>query len=116
MENDNEYEKLVVQINKLKDDRIQQQLEDENDELISRLNPLKPVETDLENEQDELISGLSRLPPVELKDEDFQEPEMDEDLEFFQELDMDEFFSKQEEQILEKQEQAELDELFKVWG
>ena len=42
-EQDNEYEKLIQRINKINDDKIQHQMEGENDELISRLNRLKPV-------------------------------------------------------------------------
>lgn len=37
-EQDDKYEKLVKRMNKYKDDKIRQQMEDEHDGLISRLN------------------------------------------------------------------------------
>ena len=57
----------------------------------------------MEDERDDLISRLNRLKPVEL--EIIEEEVLDKDLEFFQELDMDEFFRKQDEEIFEKQQQ-----------
>lgn len=65
----------------------------------------------MEDERDDLISRLNRLKPVEL--EIIEEEVLDKDLEFFQELDMDEFFRKKDEEIFEKQRQRETDDFFK---
>lgn len=61
----------------------------------------------MEDERDDLIGRLNRLKPVEL--EIIEEEVLDKDLEFFQELDTDEFFRKQDEEIFEKQQQREID-------
>ena len=65
----------------------------------------------MEDERDDLIRRLNRLKPVEL--EIIEEEVLDKDLDFFQELDMDEFFRKQDQEIFEKQEQREFDDFFK---
>ena len=42
-EQEKQYERLMERIAKIKDKKRQQELEDENDELISRVKRLKPV-------------------------------------------------------------------------
>lgn len=86
-EQENEYERLVKRIGQIKDDKLQHIMEDENDELISRLNQLNSVEP-----EPEIIEG-------------------DEDLEYFQEVDIEEFFRKQEEDNLEENQENEIMEI-----
>lgn len=58
IEQENEYEKLVQRIAQIKDDKLQQQLEDENDELISRLNRFKPVQTSYEQVEEQELKFI----------------------------------------------------------
>ena len=86
-EQENEYERLVKRIAQMKDDKLQQNMEDENDELISKLNQLNSVEPEPEIIED------------------------DEDLEYFQDVDIEEFSRKQEEDNLEENQENEIMEI-----
>ena len=99
--NDEEYNKLITRIEKIKQDRQNDkkwsEMDDENDELIERLNRLKPVEItddpdsdieeilkkeeELERQRDEYLEEkdkrdrLNRIEPVE-PDPDFEFEEL----------------------------------------
>lgn len=89
IEEEHEYNKLMRRFEKFKDDRLQQNMEDERDELMDRFkafeNKDEKLQQQIEEENDEIIGRLSRLNKV-IIDDKIDDELLDPDYELYYEI------------------------------